>query len=372
MQHPIAADLLAQRWTPAQAQAWHQRLPWLMGANFCPSTAGNQLEMWSVETFDPATIDRELGWAAAAGMNAMRVFLHDLFWIDDASGFLERIETYLQIADQHGISTLFVFFDSVWHPFPHLGTQREPERGVHNSMWVQSPGVPTLRNPQAFRQLETYVRGVIRHFREDPRIHGWDLWNEPDNANTSSYGPRDLGAEKSEKVEPLLAEVFRWARAEKPTQPLTSGVWMGDWSDDLGLTPLQRLQLYASDIISFHNYQNLSGMQKVVASLARFQRPLWCTEYMARGANSLFTEVTPWLQAQKIGAYNWGLVQGRTQTHLPWPSWQTPATDENGLWFHEVFHSDGRPYDAGEIAVLKAARAAAPSSQPVTHALTRL
>lgn len=40
---------------------------WYFGANFIPSTAINQLEMWQKETFDPTTIDRELGFARKIG-----------------------------------------------------------------------------------------------------------------------------------------------------------------------------------------------------------------------------------------------------------------------------------------------------------------
>ena len=60
--------------------------PWCCGANFTPSTAVNQLEMWQEESFDPGTIDRELGFAEGIGMTIMRVFLHDLLWQQDEEG----------------------------------------------------------------------------------------------------------------------------------------------------------------------------------------------------------------------------------------------------------------------------------------------
>jgi hypothetical protein len=63
----VAAEPLAgqptARWTAEQACRWYERQPWLVGCNFLPSTAVNDVEMWQQETFDPATIDRELGWA---------------------------------------------------------------------------------------------------------------------------------------------------------------------------------------------------------------------------------------------------------------------------------------------------------------------
>jgi len=67
-------------WTAKQANDWYAQQPWLVGSNFIPSTAINELEMWQADTFDLPTIDRELGWAQTLGMNTMRVFLHNLLW----------------------------------------------------------------------------------------------------------------------------------------------------------------------------------------------------------------------------------------------------------------------------------------------------
>src|SRR5579864_2480427 len=127
-------------WTPRQANDWYLRQSWMLGANYIPASAINQLEMWQAQTFDPARIDKELGWAESIGMNTMRVFLHDLPWQQDAAGFQKRIDQFLRIASQHHIRPMFVLFDSCWQPLPHLGKQPEPKPGVHNSGWVQSPG----------------------------------------------------------------------------------------------------------------------------------------------------------------------------------------------------------------------------------------
>src|ERR1700733_6278697 len=189
----------AERWPTARARDWYDALPWLVGCNFIPSTAVNQLEMWQAETFDPATIDRELGWLAALGMNSMRVFLHDLPWLHDAPGVVARVEQYLDIAHRHRIGTMLVFCDSCWHPFPYLGKQRAPEPGVHNSGWVQSPGRIALENENEWPRLENYGPGVVRRFRDDPRVHAWDIWNEPNNNNGGPYEPRDLSSEEKAK-----------------------------------------------------------------------------------------------------------------------------------------------------------------------------
>lgn len=142
------------RWSVEKANEWYAQQPWIVGANFVPSTASNQLEMWQAETFDPETIDRELGWAAAAGFNTMRVFLHDMLWTADAEGFEKRIDTYLSIADKHGIKTMLVPLDSVWNPYPKLGSQEEPLPHVHNSRWVQSPHLDLQKDPSRYDELK--------------------------------------------------------------------------------------------------------------------------------------------------------------------------------------------------------------------------
>ena len=116
-----------EQWTKDQANAWYVRMPWLVGANYIPSTAINQLEMWQADTFDPATIDRELGWAQELGFNSMRVFFHDLLWEQDREGLLKRMDQFLAIADKHGIGVMFVPLDAVWDPFPKARQAAEPE-----------------------------------------------------------------------------------------------------------------------------------------------------------------------------------------------------------------------------------------------------
>jgi hypothetical protein len=153
-----------EQWTPAEANRWYAQQPWLVGSNFNPSTAINQLEMWQADTFDLPTIDRELGWAESLGMNTIRVYLHDLLWQQDSAGFLQRMEQFLEVADRHGIRVMFVHFDSVWNPHPKLGKQPEPTPHVHNSGWVQSPGVKILKDPDRYDSLQAYVQGVIGHF----------------------------------------------------------------------------------------------------------------------------------------------------------------------------------------------------------------
>ena len=348
-----ALPLYSQRWTEEAARDWYARQPWLVGANYIPATAINQLEMWQADTFDPKRIDLELGWAKSIGMNTMRVFLHDLAWQQDPAGFRKRIDTFLSLSDKHGMKPMLVLFDSCWDPFPKLGSQRAPTPGVHNSGWVQGPGADALNNTGEHQRLEAYVKGVVGAFAKDRRVLAWDLWNEPDNPNTSSYGKSEP-PNKLALVETLLPKTFEWARSAQPTQPLTSGVWKGDWTSDAKLTKIEKIQLDLSDIVSFHSYDDPQRFASRVQSLKRYNRPILCTEYMARGNKSTFQGSMPVAKEHKVAVMNWGLVAGKTQTHLPWDSWQKPYTDrEPEIWFHEVFHTDGRPYRPEEVEFIR-------------------
>ena len=251
---------MAQQWTPEQARAWGKSQPWFAGSNFAPSTAINQLEMWQADTFDPETIDRELGYAAGCGMNAARVFLHDLLWENDSEGLLKRMEEFLEIADKHKIGIMFVLFDDVWDPSPKLGKQRDPKPHVHNSGWVQGPGKEVLGDPEKRAALEPYVKGVLTRFKDDKRVIVWDLYNEPGNLNHSSYGPVELENKPEHSLE-LVKKCFEWAWEVRPSQPLTIGVWTNDWSTKDKRDALNANQLDHSDIVSFHAYADLQRTQ---------------------------------------------------------------------------------------------------------------
>jgi hypothetical protein len=338
-------------WPQAKAAAWYREQPWLVGSNYIPADAINQLEMWQADTFDAGRIDTELGWAESLGMNTMRVFLHDLPWGQDAEGFRRRLDAFLTIADKHHIRPLLVLFDSCWDPKPRLGRQHEPKPGVHNSGWVQSPGAAALDDPAQIPRLEAYVKGVVGAFANDQRILGWDVWNEPDNTNAGSYTDP---ADKVGRVLALLPQVFAWVRSVQPTQPLTSGVWRGDWSWPEKLGPMEKIQLENSDLISFHSYDPADEFERRVNSLTHYGRPILCTEYMARPRGSTFQTILPVAKKYKVGAINWGFVQGRTQTYLPWDSWQHPYVERPPeVWFHDIFYPDGKPYRREEVDFIR-------------------
>jgi len=342
-----------EKWSEQQARDWYAKQPWLLGSNYNPASAINQLEMWQADSFDPKRIDLELGWAEGLGMNTMRVFLHDLLWQQDAEGFKRRLDQFLTIAAKHKIKPMFVLFDSVWDPDAKLGKQRAPKPGVHNSGWMQSPNRTTLQNASEYPKLEAYVKGVVGAFAKDQRILAWDIWNEPDNENHGSYNQLEP-KNKVELVLALLPQAFAWARAAGAEQPLTSGVWKGDWSTPEKMTPMDRLQIELSDVVTFHNYDAPTELEKRINWLKRYNRPLICTEYMARGNGSFFFGSLPVAKVHNVGMINWGFAQGKTQTHLPWDSWQRPYVDrEPSIWFHEIFRNDGTPYLVEEVEFIR-------------------
>jgi hypothetical protein len=342
-----------KQWTEARANTWYRQQPWLVGANYVPANAINALEMWQQTTFDPARIDFELGLAESIGMNTMRVFLHDLLWLQDEAGFKERISKFLAIADKHGIRPIFVLFDSCWDPNPKLGPQHPPRPGVHNSGWVQGPGAQALQDPVQYGRLEAYVKGVVGAFARDKRVLAWDIWNEPDNTNDASYGSLEP-KNKLALLQSLLPRVFQWAREAKPIQPLTSGVWHDVPSAARLLSPMMRIQIKNSDIVSFHNYGKPQEFEKQIVSLKQFDRPIFCTEYLARGIGNSFEDILPIARRYRVGAINWGLVEGKTQTFLPWDSWQKPYIDRQPqVWFHDVFRADGTPYSNEEASLFR-------------------
>jgi hypothetical protein len=335
-----------ERWPAEQADAWYARQPWLCGFNYLPRTAVNWTEQWQAESFDPATIEQELALAGSVGFDALRTNLQFLIWLDDPKGLRARLDHFLGIASRHGLRTLLCLFDDCAFSGrePYLGRQDEPIPGIHNSGGAASPGREVVRDRTRWPELERYVSDLVSHFRDDERLLGWDLYNEPGNEAvfTRPFSADPRGPLRDASMA-LVEASFAWARAARPSQPLTTGVWNPSWTEH------NEKLLAWSDVISFHHYLGLEPLRAFVAELRRAGRPLLCTEWLARGLGSLPETHLPYFRGERIGCFHWGLVNGRTQTHLPWPG--LPRRD--GLWHHDLFHLDGAPYDAAEIALFR-------------------
>lgn len=340
------------QWTEQQACEWGKAQPWRVGCNFIPSTAINQLEMWQVDTFDPQTISRELQWAHDIGMNCLRVYLHDLLWETDASGFANRMDQFLDLAAGQQLSVMLVLFDDCWLAEPKLGKQPMPVKSRHNSGWLESPGWQQVEafakgDQEIASRLEIYVKQVMEKFSHDDRVLAWDIYNEPGGSASWPDGRRAMRGEISNH---LLTAAYDWAQAIRPTQPITSGVYRED------IPQIVETQLNRSDIVTFHSYTNVDETQALVARLRSQagRRPMLCTEYMAR-PNCTMASHLSFFKQQSIGAINWGLVAGKTNTIFPWSSWENDMTamDEPKVWHHDLLRPDGSPYDAREVDLLK-------------------
>ena len=336
-----AAEDVPGRWTNEQAWEWYKKQPWIAGVNYVPSTACNTTEFWSADTFDGKTIDRELGWAQGLGFDSCRVFVQYLVWKNDPEGLKKRLTTFLSIADKHGISTVPVLFDDCAfgdppQTEPYLGKQREPIPGMILPSWTPSPGLKAVTDKAAWPDLEKYVKDVVSAFAQDKRVLFWDLYNEPGN---SGMGNKSL---------PLVEATFAWARQGRPSQPLTMSPWGAP-------AEISNRMLELSDVVSFHFYGNCDGLRQAIARYKAFKRPVVNTEWMARLQGSKWATDLPLFKKEAVGCYSWGLVNGRGQCQFAW--FHKKGTPEPKVWFHDLFHKDGTPYDPAEHEVIRATTA---------------
>ena len=351
-----------ERWTEAEATAWWDARPWVCGFNFLPSTAVNFIEMWQAGSFDAPRIETELRWAADIGFNACRINLHPLVWEHDRDGLLGRLDWIMGTAARLGIDTVPCLFDDCGFggEEPQYGPQPDPVPGVHNSRAVASPGRACVMDRDGWPVLESYLRDIVCSFRDDPRVLFWDLYNEPGNRmifRADGFREFDPALEPHSKA--LMKAAFAWARSESPEQPLT----VAAWSTPLPGTDLPPYQtgidhaaLALSDITSFHAYWATTHVARFIDHLASLGRPMICTEWMARAIDSRIEDQLKLFKDRGVGCFQWGFVKGRTQTHLPWPADLVRAHGgiaNREIWFHDVLHEDGSPYDPREIATIR-------------------
>jgi hypothetical protein len=331
------------RWAPDRAWNWftNQALP--IGFNYVPANCISYTEMWMDYAFDPALMDRELALAQRVGFNCLRVVLPFVVWEAEPDAFKQRFERFLSLCERRGLKVMPIFFDDcAFGPIkdPVFGRQPDVVPGWYANGWTPSPGHRRAQDPQVRPMLERFVKDIMAAHRDDPRILCWDLYNEPGNSGT---GDGSLS---------LLQDVFRWARKINPAQPITSGIW----GSSSRLTQWLRAQ---SDIITFHNYYPVDNLAQEIQRLKELGRPVICTEWLNRPRKSTVQSCLPVFIREGVGAMHWGLVNGKTQTHLPWK--HRPGPEYDGPWQHDLFRPDLSPYDPQEIeqfqqAIWRAAR----------------
>jgi len=341
------------KWSQEKAKKWYEERDWLVGCNYLPSNAINQLEMFQLETFDEEINIRELSWAKDLGFNSVRVYLHDLLW-NQKESFTNTLNQFLDICHELEIRPMLVLFDDCHRPYPKLGKQPKPVRGVHNSGWKQSPGMALVHEiyedptHSEIPRLKRYVQEILSEFSDDERILMWDVYNEP-----GQFGISD-------KAISLLELVWKWALEARPSQPLTACL-DGSVGKDIIACNAEN-----SDIITFHTYE-ADKLEETINRLGEYERPLICTEYMAREFGSTFEFCLPIFKSHNIGCYNWGLVAGKSQTHFGWSTiLELKEKKEKGdfleegdqipepeVWFHDIFRTDGSPFNKEEVSFIK-------------------
>ncbi len=359
------------RWSVERINKWYDALPWLVGANYYPATAINQIDMWQESTWDPEQIDKELGWAADLGMNTMRVFLHDLVWEADREGLYRRMDRFLGICGKHGIRPSFVFFDDCHYPEPKLGPQPPPVRAWHNSGWVNSPArdlavrfAEDKATPAEVARLKGYVQDTMRRFKDDARVLYWELYNEPGRGTGLDPEPEHVSSDNFGDVSSkLVHQSWVWAREVNPSQPVTSTTAGSVGKRNIAINRMN------SDMHSIHNYGTPLELRKLIREYKKDGRPVIVTEWLARTRGSTVAGSLPVMKEERAGAINWGLVSGESATIWPWESRKGKDVEEERrkgniikpgdpfpeprLWFHDLFHTDGRPYDQGEYEVFR-------------------
>lgn len=365
------------RWSTEKINTWYAEQPWLVGCNYYPATAINQIDMWQASTWDPERIDLELSWAAAIGMNTLRVYLHDLVWADDEQGLYQRMDQFLAICQKHGIRPGFVFFDDCHFPNPSLGEQPLPVKAYHNSAWLNCPardlalryakGEATRREK---KQLKGYVQKTMARFKDDERVLMWELYNEPGRGNDLEGDMAVTKVKRSigDQSRQLVYDSWVWARAVNPSQPIMSCT-----AGSIGKTNI-KINRINSDLHSIHSYEDIAGLTQKVNEYKKDGRPVIVTEWLARDRGSTVQDCLPAMKKLNVGAINWGFVAGESATIWNWNS-RTNAEGkrrsvkqereegnvvkagepmpEPEIWFHDLFRLDGTPYDQNEIELFK-------------------
>ncbi|EEC49562.1 predicted protein [Phaeodactylum tricornutum CCAP 1055/1] len=374
-------------WPEQQAREWYESQGWRQGANFIPSTAANQIEMW--QNFDEETIQRELSWVSRIGYNAVRVFLHDLVWKHEKEDFFDKVDRFLTLADGLGIRTILVLLEGIWDPVPTYTenqSQLPPRPAVHNSRWLQSPGRHVLENKTLHESyLRLYVEQVIGRFGNDTRVLMLDLFDQPENDNRKSYGSYGnrvevcqdaLGTEmsgdlKAQLIKELVPRLLNWVWSLGPRSvPFTIPAWTAvDDNDDSNYGKIQgelrHLYLNSSDIITFHNYANLTQLLNVLGEIRDVYpgRPVALSSFMARESHSTLDPILQRMYQENVWALHWGFVAGKIQTIYPSDSWniEYSVKKEPLPWHHDLLRPNGTFYSKSEQAYLSSFRSSLPT-----------
>ncbi len=346
---------MSGKWTKEQAWDWYGRQPWIRGWCGYPSNCVNRVAMWQEygHTDVAAQEEAEFKLARGIGYNAVRAIIQFEVWRFEHDSFMKNLEEYIAAAARNGIKVMLCLGNdctvpkSLFQPVVfgpqnvdwgyHSGIKRGPHAGGYSE-----PGYMLLDESEYEQDYYDMVSELADKYGRDERIQIWDVWNE-------------IGASRRNmKSVKAMETFFEILRGKNVMQPLTADGW-----NKFENAEHERRAMELSDIITFHSYKNFGDVVALIDRLKElYGRPLINNEWLNRYENNRVQELFPLFWLERIGSYNWGLVQGYSQTYEPWGGYFMREEFENGTldlkgWQHDLFRFNGLPYDPNEIKVIK-------------------
>ncbi|MBQ9544482.1 MAG: cellulase family glycosylhydrolase, partial [Clostridia bacterium] len=347
---------MKEKWSKEEARSWYENQNWIRGWSGYPSNCVNWLAMWQKYGHEKvfAQIEKEFDLAQKTGFNAVRVRLSLAVWTEEHDSFMQNVEEYLVLADKYGIKVMFIFGNDCSAPKelykpPVFGEQKVDwgyhggaKRGTFTQIHSNIGYIPE-DEPETRELFYKMVDEISAKYARDERVQIWNVWNEIGNAKRGT-----LSLE-------MMKKCFEIIRSNDPVQPLTAECWSNVSKPEL-LTEGELAAMELSDVISFHCYLSFPETVKAIEWLKSYERPIINTEWLNRIEHNDVEQIFPLFFLERIGSYNWGLIQGYSQTYEPWGRYSKAIDDPDYAGDfdftklqHDLYRFNGHPYIAKEI-----------------------
>eukprot|EP00947_MAST-08B_sp_MAST-8B-sp1_P003672 g3672.t1 len=297
--------------SPSYTNSWSS----VRGVNYVPSYSSNPIETWM--DYDEATIERELGYAHALGLNAIRVFLHMFPWAADRQAFLSKVEHLVAASSKRGLQPLLVLLDDDFYDVANVTTVAEmaafvsePANYRGGVRWMANPGMLVLGAgaPGNWPLVHEYLADVVGAHAGDRRLLGWDVMNEPSrHAGWAGGLTRFVAAAVNATVKlaggvPATVDQYAGVPANLASDLETAlsyhSYWhYGKWQDCAGSV---------GDVQSF---QEANGAAYLKAAAA-LDKPVLVSEF---GQSDCYCPAATGFQAAGVGWIAWELITSHDQ-----------------------------------------------------------
>lgn len=305
------------------------------GAIYIPARAFNRYQMW--RDYDPAEIERDLGYAARLNLNTIRTWLSYEYWIQDREAHAEHLEHLLETADAYGIRVLLGLFDSVGRA-PTFENLLNDE--LLAAVQTFSPSGRTMAEEHLWETPQEFIRWFMKKYRDDERLLAIELTNEP------GWDRQDI------KFMREMAKTMTWYRGEIP---LTVG--------STSLANCTEYLDWGMDIVQFHyNFARTPKLYRRVLRQAnhvqaKLGKPVWLSEWQRlrpgekfaadvdrKAAIPDYSSLAPLIHSSGVGNFFWSLMLK--------PAY-TLAVRKNGV-INGLFHEDGAVWSLDDAQAIKA------------------